>query len=220
MAAYVFVPGAGGDPWMFHLVIRELEAKGHEAIGVRLPTGDDDAGWTEYADAVEAAIGDRRSSVVLVAQSLAGFAAPLVCARRPVEVLVLLNAMIPVPGETGNDWWGNTGSGEAMRSNLRAIGLSDADAQDDRLLYFHDVPPAVDDTYEPAVRARGLAGRANPRHRRPGRPPVPSRVPAPCRQGAAGPRDRRDPGRPHGRAESPAGARQATRLVHPVMTAR
>src|SRR5262245_34657255 len=113
MATYVFVPGAGGDPWMFHLVIGELEAMGHEAIGVRLPTGDDNAGWSEYADAVEAALGDRRSGVVLVAQSLAGFTAPLVCERRPVEVLVLLNAMIPMPGETGNDWWGNTGSGEA-----------------------------------------------------------------------------------------------------------
>ena len=89
-----------------------------------------------------AAIGDR-SDVVLVAQSLAGFTAPLVCARRPVDLLVLLNAMIPLPGETGSDWWSNVGSGEAMRANLAAIGLSEPAAQDDRVLYFHDVPDAV-----------------------------------------------------------------------------
>ena len=148
MATYVLIPGAGGDPWMFHLVMRELEAKGHEAIGVDLPSGDDGAGWAEYADAVEAAIGDRRDGLVLVAQSLGGFTAPLVCQRRPVELLVLLNAMIPTPGETGNDWWGNTGSGQAMRENLERIGLTAADAEDDRILYFHDVPGAlVDEAY-------------------------------------------------------------------------
>jgi pimeloyl-ACP methyl ester carboxylesterase len=141
MATYVLIPGAGGDPWMFHLLARELESKGHEPIGVRLPSGDETAGWEEYADAVDAAIGDRRSGLVLVAQSLAGFTAPLVCERRPVDLLVFLNGMIPLPGETGNDWWGNTGSGQAMREHLRSIGLSDADAQDDKVIYFHDVPP-------------------------------------------------------------------------------
>ena len=110
----------------------------------RSRSGDDGAGWNEYADAVVAAIGDRRD-VVLVAQSLAGFTAPLVCERRPVELLVLLNAMIPLPGETGNDWWANVGSGEAMRANLASIGLPETAAQDDRVLYFHDVPDEVVD---------------------------------------------------------------------------
>ena len=142
MATYALIPGAGGDAWQWHLVARELEAMGHVAIAVTLPTGDDDAGWNEYADAVASAIGDRRD-VVLVAQSLAGFTAPLVCERRPVDLIVLLNAMIPLPGETGNDWWSNVGSGEAMRRHLASIGLSEAAAQDDRVLYFHDVPDAI-----------------------------------------------------------------------------
>ncbi len=114
MATYGLVPGAGGDAWQWHLVARELESRGHVAVPVALPTGDDDAGWNEYAAAIVAAIGDR-SNVVLVAQSLAGFSAPLVCERRPVDLLVLLNAMIPLPGETGNDWGANVGSGEARR---------------------------------------------------------------------------------------------------------
>jgi len=137
MSTYVFIPGAGGDPWQFHLVIHELESKGQGAIGVRLPSGDDATGWSEYADAVVNAIGDRRE-LVLVAQSLAGFTAPIVCERLPVDLLVLLNAMIPLPGETGNDWWANTGSGTAHREHLASLGLP-ADA-DDRVIYFHDVP--------------------------------------------------------------------------------
>jgi len=103
MATYVLIPGAGGDGWQWHLVARELETRGHDAIPITLPSGDDRAGWSEYADAVVEAIGDRRD-LVLVAQSLAGFTAPLVCERVPVDLLVLLNAMIPRPGETGNDW--------------------------------------------------------------------------------------------------------------------
>jgi hypothetical protein len=38
-----------------------------------------------------------------VVQSLAGFIAPLVCERAPVKLLVLLNAMVPVPGETAGE---------------------------------------------------------------------------------------------------------------------
>ena len=37
----------------------------------------------------------RRRAVSLVAQSMGGFTAPLVCARLPVDLIVLVNAMIP-----------------------------------------------------------------------------------------------------------------------------
>src|SRR6185312_6428948 len=114
MSTYVLIPGAGGDGWQWHLLARELKSRGQEAIAVDLPSGDERAGWSEYADAVVASIGDRRGrGLVLVAQSLAGFTAPLVCERLRVDLLVLLNATIPRPGETGNDWWGDTRSGAA-----------------------------------------------------------------------------------------------------------
>jgi pimeloyl-ACP methyl ester carboxylesterase len=142
MVTYALIPGAGGDAWQWHLVAKELEARGQVAMPVTLPSGDESAGWNEYADAVVAAIGDR-GDVVLVAQSLAGFTAPLVCTRIPVELIVLLNAMIPLPGETGNEWWANTGSGEAHRAYLKSIGFTEADASDDRIVYFHDVPDDV-----------------------------------------------------------------------------
>jgi pimeloyl-ACP methyl ester carboxylesterase len=142
MATYGLVPGAGGDDWFWHRIVPELAARGHDVVAVALPAADESAGWAEYADAITRAIGNR-TGLVLVAQSLAGFSAPLVCERRPVDLLVLLNAMIPRPSETGGEWWSNTGQGAAQRDYLEGIGLSPEAAQDDAVLYFHDVPPDV-----------------------------------------------------------------------------
>jgi len=142
VATFVLIPGAGGDPWEWHLLAPELEALGHDVVAVRLPSGDDRAGWAEYADAVVEAIGDR-GDIVLVAQSLAGFSAPLVCERQRVDLLVLLNAMIPRPGETGNDWWSNTRRKEAEQAYYAEVGLPPETAGDDLAVYFHDVPADV-----------------------------------------------------------------------------
>src|SRR4051812_1386404 len=95
---FILIPGAGGNGWYWHLVTPMLQQRGHEAVPVSLPAGDDGAGLSEYADAVVRAVDNRAPRrVVLVAQSLAGFTAPLVCERVPVALLVLVNAMIPNP---------------------------------------------------------------------------------------------------------------------------
>src|SRR5438093_12312826 len=104
MTTFVLIPGAGGDGWYWHRVVPELESRGHDVVAVTLPAGDNTAGWTAYADAIVRAIGDR-TELILVAQSLAGFSAPLVCERLAIDLLVLLNAMIPRPGEPGYEWW-------------------------------------------------------------------------------------------------------------------
>jgi pimeloyl-ACP methyl ester carboxylesterase len=142
MASYVLVPGAGGDAWYWHRLVPALRERGHDAVAVALPAADDSAGWSEYAYAIVHAIGDRPGPV-LVAQSLAGFSAPLVCERMPIEEIVLLNAMIPMPGETGEAWWSNTSQREAQLEYLATIGVTPEEASDDRVLYFHDVPPDV-----------------------------------------------------------------------------
>jgi pimeloyl-ACP methyl ester carboxylesterase len=98
MAIFTLVPGAGGVAWYWHRVVPLLEQAKHEAIAVDLPGDDVQAGLSVYAQRVLEAIGTRE--VILVAQSLAGFTAPLVCAKARVRVLVFVNAMIPVPGET------------------------------------------------------------------------------------------------------------------------
>jgi len=142
MATYVLIPGAGGDSWEWHRLARELEARGHEVVPVQLPAGDDSAGWIDYADAVVEAIGGRRD-IVIVAQSLAGFTAPLVAERVRVDVIVLLNAMIPRPGETGNAWWTNTRQKEAEQAYYASVGLAPETADDEVAVYMHDVPPEV-----------------------------------------------------------------------------
>ena len=81
--------------------------------------------------------------MVLVAQSMAGFSAPLVCDRLPVDWLVLVNAMVPAPGETAGDWWDNTGQATAVRANEEAAGRDPEAPFDMMTTFFHDVPEEV-----------------------------------------------------------------------------
>lgn len=140
MASFVLVPGAGGMAWYWHRVIPLIRAAGHEPIAVDLPGDDSHAGLAAYADIVIGAIAER-SDVILVAQSLAGFTAPLVCARAPVRMVVFVNAMIPKPGETAGAWWGATGAVEARE---QAAGQRGYAREFDVATYFlHDVSPDV-----------------------------------------------------------------------------
>src|SRR5919106_1619981 len=140
LATYALIPGGGGDPWEWHRLVPELASRGHHAIAVRLPAEDDTAGWSEYTDAVVDAIGGR-DDVVLVAASMGGFTAPIVCTRRRVDLLVLLNAMIPVPGETFNAWGSNTGSGPARAEYHASLGLSPVEADAAAVIFYHDLAP-------------------------------------------------------------------------------
>ncbi|TDE35870.1 alpha/beta fold hydrolase [Actinomadura sp. 6K520] len=142
MATYVLIPGAGGQAWYWHRLVPELEARGHDVVAVDLPAGDDSAGLQAYADTVMEAVGDRKD-LILVAQSMGGLTAPLVCDRRPVGLLVMLNAMSPVPGESGGEWWANTGQGQAMADCAAQEGRTLSAEFDPKESFFHDVPPDV-----------------------------------------------------------------------------
>lgn len=112
-----------------------LVEAGHEAIAVDLPGDDATLGLTRYAELVVDAIGSH-SDVVLAAGSLGGFTAPLVCERTTIRELVLINAMIPEPGETARDWWVHTGALEAQERAARAGGYGPFDPQ---TYFLHDV---------------------------------------------------------------------------------
>jgi pimeloyl-ACP methyl ester carboxylesterase len=130
MANFVLIPGAGGSAWYWHRLVPELRGRGHEALAVGLPAADDHAGLAQY----EAAVIDAASTLpdpVLVASSLAGFTAPQVCAKVSASLLVLLNAMVPAPGEPPGAWFANTGHAE-LRQAIPSV--------DD---FFHDVPADV-----------------------------------------------------------------------------
>lgn len=141
VTTYALIHGGGGSAWDWHLVVPELRRRGHDAVAVDLPSEDESAGWQEYVDVVVDAIGSR-GDVVAVGHSLGGFTAPLVCARVPVDLLVLVAAMIPSPGELFADWWGNTG--------YESSGYDD--------VFYHDAPPAL--AAEAQRRERGEDSRA------------------------------------------------------------
>ncbi len=149
MSTYVLIPGAGGTAWYWHLVVPLLQEAGHEAIAVDLPGDDESAGLPEYTRLVVDAIGER-DDVVIVAQSLGGFTAPLVAAVVKVRALVLVNAMIPSSGETPGEWWANTGSLQARTAAAEQGGYG---TELDLAVYFlHDVPPEVAAAGEPHQR--------------------------------------------------------------------
>jgi pimeloyl-ACP methyl ester carboxylesterase len=129
MATYVLIHGAGSDGWYWHLVAPKLRARGHDVVAPDLPCDDDTAGLEEYTDVVVGAIGDRRDLVV-VAQSLGAFTGTIVCDRVPVELLVLVAAMVPTPGESPGEWWA-------------ATGHVFPDRFDPEVVFTHDLPPAV-----------------------------------------------------------------------------
>ena len=138
--AFVLVPGAGGAAWYWHRVLPLLQDAGHDAIAVDLPSADPAAGLGEYASVVATASAGL-DDIVLVAQSMGGFTAPLAAERLPVRALVLVNAMIPAPGETPGEWSASTGSSQARTDAAEQGGYGtdfDLDAY-----FFHDVPPEI-----------------------------------------------------------------------------
>ncbi|SDI96178.1 Alpha/beta hydrolase family protein [Frankineae bacterium MT45] len=142
---FVLIPGAGGSAWFWHAVVQRLREGGQCAVAVELPANDETAGLGEYTDVVVHAVetqGDG-TPLIVVAQSLGGFTAPLVADRLGARIIVLLNAMIPLPGETPGQWWGATDQAAARRALDIADGR-DPDAGFDVETYFlHDLPPDV-----------------------------------------------------------------------------
>jgi len=62
-----------------------------------------------------------------VAHSLGGFTAPLVCSRAAADLLVLVAGMVPLPGETAEEWWVATEHPGGPEDPIAA--------------FLHDVPP-------------------------------------------------------------------------------
>jgi pimeloyl-ACP methyl ester carboxylesterase len=143
VTTFLLIPGAGGQAWYWHRVVPELVARGHDGVAVELPSGDDTAGFAEYADAAVAAVKDRTEDLVVVGQSMGAYTGALVATRLPARLLVLLNAMTPRTGETGGEWWGNVGFAEARQAQADRDGRRLDDDPDNIEAFFHDVPADV-----------------------------------------------------------------------------
>jgi pimeloyl-ACP methyl ester carboxylesterase len=122
--------------WYWHLVERDLQTRGYDAIAVDLAARGRIV-LPAYADAVVDAV-DERTDVALIARSMGAFTAPLVWQRIPTRLVVFVNAMVPQPGETPGEWWKNVGSEQARTAAALSGGYS---VEFDLGTYFlHDVP--------------------------------------------------------------------------------
>ena len=132
MATFVLIHGAASDSRDWDQLRPELEALGHEAVAPDLPCEDNSAGLNEYADSVVRAAGDA-SEIAVVGHSFGGFTAPLVCDRIETRLLVMVNGMLPAPGESPGEWWGNTGwNGRSAETEEEMMDV-----------FLHDVPADV-----------------------------------------------------------------------------
>jgi pimeloyl-ACP methyl ester carboxylesterase len=130
MATFVLIPGAGSDGWFWHPVSERLVASGHHVVAVDPAWDDETATFAGLADAVAREIATAPVSdggLVVVAQSLGGFIGPLLCERVAVDLLVMVAAMVPSPGESAGEWWTNT-------------GYVSPDPFDEHEVFLHDVP--------------------------------------------------------------------------------
>lgn len=106
MTFFALVHGGAHGGWCWELLIPELERLGHRCSAPDLPF-DDPNGASEWADTVLATIPPDADRIVVVGHSLGGLCLPVVAARRPVDRLVFLGAMVPVPGRSYLDVLGD-----------------------------------------------------------------------------------------------------------------
>jgi pimeloyl-ACP methyl ester carboxylesterase len=138
MATFAFIHGAGDVGWYWHLTEAELRARGHQTIAPDLPCDDDTATLDDYARTVTDAAAGRRD-LVIVSQSYGAFTAVLAASRLPARLLVLLAGMIPAPGETPGEWWGNTGYRQA------SVDSGTTGDDDPLTTYYNGVPRSLAD---------------------------------------------------------------------------
>ena len=96
-----------------------------------LPIEDDQATLSDHAAVVLDAIGTMggEGELVVVGQSYGGYVAPIVAERVAADLLVLVAAMIPQPGESADEMWEATGW--------------DMPPGDTIAVFYHDVDPAL-----------------------------------------------------------------------------
>jgi pimeloyl-ACP methyl ester carboxylesterase len=94
VATFVLVHGAWHGAWCWEPLAGELGSRGFGSLAMDLPCDDPDATLGDYADAVEASMGDA-DDPVLVGHSLGSVTIAAVAARRPVSRLIYLCGVIP-----------------------------------------------------------------------------------------------------------------------------
>jgi pimeloyl-ACP methyl ester carboxylesterase len=122
MATYVLVHGAFGSPAELAPVIPFLEALGHRAIAVDLPSTDPVATLDDYARTVVEAMVGIEGPIVVVGHSAGGATISLVPGRARVDRLVYVTAAVPEPGRSIADV-----VGAHARTTMLSVSRDDGD---------------------------------------------------------------------------------------------
>ena len=99
MTTFALVHGAWGSGWHWASIPERLRAAGHEAVAPDLPCDDPEATFDDYVRVVLDAIVDAED-VVVVGFSLGSQTAARVAVARPVRELVHVAGVLPAPGRT------------------------------------------------------------------------------------------------------------------------
>lgn len=151
MVTFALIHGSGDGGWAWHLVQQALGRRGHDVVAPDLPTDRDDATWEDCVAAIAPAVAGAEDLVV-VGHSSGGFVVPLAADRYDAVLQVFLAGMVPQPGETASEWFGNVGWQHAVRE------LSGSDqGEDPEAVFYHDVPREL--ASEAASRERGTSER-------------------------------------------------------------
>lgn len=129
MTTYALIHGAGDVGWYWHLVERELRAKGHDVVAPDLPLDDESASFNDYANTVVSALGDRTDDVVVVGMSFGAYTAPIVAERIGARHIVLVAPMVAHPGESPSGMFEATGYQQDPQED-----------PSDLAVFYHDVP--------------------------------------------------------------------------------
>jgi pimeloyl-ACP methyl ester carboxylesterase len=140
---YLLLHGASSTGWIWYRVEPILREAGHLTLAPDLPCADPTADLECYIEAAmrPAAEAFGEAPLTVVGLSLAGMVAPVVAARRPVNHLVLVSAMIPRPGESAYQWATSTRQMDAQATYLDSLGLPTDDLLDPELIFLHDLDP-------------------------------------------------------------------------------
>ncbi|WP_244168042.1 alpha/beta hydrolase [Mycobacterium paraffinicum] len=153
MTLFALLHGGLHDGSCWDRVAVELARRGHRVVAPDLPVDDDSAGALEWArvaiDAIEGAQGGAESpdiieDIVVVAHSLSGLCTPVIATLHPVQRMVFVGGLLPVPGQSFADH---------LAANPDAIAFPEPQEQGEgpfglsweavREGFYHDCPEAL-----------------------------------------------------------------------------
>lgn len=163
MTTFVLVHGGFGSSAELAPVIPELEALGHRAIAVDLPSTDPAATLEDYARTVVEAMAGIEGPVVVVGHSAGGATISLVPGHARVDRLVYVTAFVPEPGRSVLEL-----AGVDVREMIMAVSRDDGNGcrSWDVELLASIVPPEEREAYlaflEATQRPQGWAAMEQP----------------------------------------------------------